>query len=427
MSSIAIEDDEGSVVPHLRSGSVGLVLLSMLVLATAAVGAAFVGYAIYTIAARGPDVAYGAAQGVRPIVTLQWPRAVGFLLPVAFLTAVVAIGGLSTFVHRATFAHGQGQRQVPAPSVLAAQSALFLVIVAPRRLGRRRRDNRVTAGRRYRPAGRHRQRGSLAASVRLGPSFPIAIATGCFLRKASLRPSLRRVSVFAVVACALGGGAAVAQLGATSQGQPLLEAGFYRVSFAGVASVQFMEVTCTNGDDCVASGYGTFGSKLPNGRALLATSTDGGAAWRVVALPALYSSPSPPACDGGACLVAFGTAPSRGPYQVMRGLSRPGAVSLSSLGTWPLSCRRVSHVRRRRLPVRGGSPGGTPKDRSTAPVVWQERPHGAVAGSRWSSRPRPARQHREGVQGPWCTGGFRCAAAVVLTRAGCTLAALSGP
>jgi hypothetical protein len=104
VASIATDEDGSSVVLRPKRGSVGFLLLSMLVLAADAVGAAFVGYAVYTVAAREPEVAYGAAQGVRPIVTLQWPRVVGFLLPVAFLTAVVALGGVATFVHRATFA-----------------------------------------------------------------------------------------------------------------------------------------------------------------------------------------------------------------------------------------------------------------------------------------------------------------------------------
>jgi hypothetical protein len=427
VASIATDEDGSSVVLRPKRGSVGFLLLSMLVLAADAVGAAFVGYAVYTVAAREPEVAYGAAQGVRPIVTLQWPRVVGFLLPVAFLTAVVALGGVATFVHRATFAHGHGQRRVSAPSLLAAQSALFLVIAALVAWG----VAGAIVG--LQQDGAIAQQGDIANGVlwlpqfAWVPSFAIAIATGFLLSRPSLRPSLRRVSVLAVVACALGGGAAVAQLGATSQGQPLLEAGFYRVSFAGVASVQFMEVTCANGDDCVASGYGTFGSKLPNGRALLATSTDGAATWRVVALPARYSSPSPPACDGDACLVAFGTAASRAPHQVVRASFSPsGAISISFRGSWPLPTDGSPTCAGADCLLAAAAPGGTPKGRSTVPVVWRS----GRTGQGWVSArlPVPAgKEAPEGVQGLWCTAGLRCAATVVLTRAGCTFAALSGP
>lgn len=427
MASIVTDDGGGLGALIAKRGSVRLLLLSMVILATAAVGVAFVGYAIYTVAAREPEVVYGAAQGVKPIVTLQWPRAVGFLLPVAFLTAVLGLGGVSTFVHRAAFAHGHGRLQVPDASVLAAQSALFLVIAALVTWG----VAGVVIG--LQPGGAIAQQGDIANGVlwlpefAFVPSFAIAIAVAFLLRKPPLRPSLRRVAVFAILASALGGGAVAAQLGTTSQGQPLLEAGFHSVSFTGVASVQFMDVTCTNGDDCLASGSGSFGSKLPNGRALLATSTDGGAAWHVVALPARYSPPSPPACDAGTCLVAFGTAPTRGGYQVLRASFSPsGTVSLSSLGTWPLpgvgspTCAGAGCL------FAAAAPWGTPKGRSTAPVVWRS----GRTGQGWTPVRLPAPAGKtapEGVQGPWCTDGLRCAVAVVLTRAGCTFAALSGP
>ena len=398
-----------------REGSVVFLLASRLLLAGAAVGAVFVAYAVYTITVEQPDGTslFWGVLGERANVSFEWPRALGFFLPVGLLMVVVVAGSALTFVHRATLARGQGRWRFTPAALTVVQSAFLLVAVGLAALG----VACFVSG-----AQQDDMAGSSAVWL---PSAVLAGVLGFLMRRRPLRPSFRRAAAVVVAGCALSGCATLAQFGRTSMGQPVLDAGFHRVWMTGVPSVQFVSLTCADASDCVESGFGSYGSRLPNERAELAVSTDGARSWSVVALPPGVRLLASPACAGKACMIGPQQSPGGRASRVFSvSFLASGGARLSS-AAWQLPARGSPTCVGDDCLLAGTKPLLRGESRPTWPVMWRTGDGGRAWHPVRLPMP-PGGGVADGVEGPWCADRLHCMAAVVLAAAGCSGALYSG-
>ena len=405
------------MVPGLRLDRSGPVVLSAIAVLGAVVGVAFMGYVLYEVVANPPK---GQNPGIRYIDRFQFLGAVSFLVPVAAATGFLVVATVLLLRYRAEVAEGPHSRPLsPAARRWVARAAsataggyvpavvvVSVVAVADQLFGSPRTASTVAGG----------AVGFLA--------FGGAWVSARRLLKSPLLPRLPQAVLVSGLVAALLSALALTR---TQDEQNLvlwdkapIAAGFHDVSAEAVPSVSVMFVTCANTSDCVATGSGTYYGPNPWASwALLGTSTDGGADWRVAVLPSSVAVTTKPTCSGSACRLALLPADD---HVRTNGPPVPVTVTFNSDGG-----AQISEAKSERWPFGAVPPVCT----GSRCLIFGASRSGMAAwysdngGATWASTTFPtSRRSSQTVpagpgQGPWCTTPLDCTGAGVVESDAC--------